>query len=114
MKAFQAEPCAECPWRTDVPPGRFPPARFVALAHTAYDMSLVQFGCHKSGEEDPIGCAGFVRRGATHNLGARLAAGRGVIDLHADHDDENLFANYRAMAIANGVDPGHPALKRCR
>jgi len=114
VKTYQTRPFAECPWRLDVAPGQFPPERFAALAHTAYDMSLGQFACHKSPEGGEFGCAGFVLRGAVHNLGARLAMHRGVLDPDAVTSDVPLHPNYRAMAIAHGVDPDDPVLRACR
>lgn len=114
MSTYMTKPCAECPWRTDVSPGRFSPERFIALARTAYDMATTQFACHKSPEGAEVGCAGFVLRGATHNLGARLSARRGDLDPRDVTSPYPLHADYRAMAIANGVDPDHPALQPCR
>lgn len=114
MKAYQAKPCAECPWRTDVAPGQFPPKRFIALAETAYDMALVQFACHKSKRLD-IGCAGFVLRGSLHNLGMRFALRDGRLDIDSVSDGGcPLHSNYRSMAIANGVREDHPTLRLCR
>lgn len=114
MKAYAPVPCSECPWRTDVAPGKFPPERFAALAKTAYDMATKQFGCHKAPDGFPIGCAGFVLRGAVHNLGARLAISAGRLDPQAVSSRFPLYPSYRAMAVANGVAPDHPALTPCR
>lgn len=114
MKAYQRQPCAECPWRLDVAPGQFPPARFVALAKTAYDVAIEQFACHKSPEAAPIGCAGFVLQGSTHNLGTRLALHFGKLKLDEVSSPWPLHPNYRAMAIAQGVPADHPALAPCR
>ena len=114
MKSYQARTCVEWPERTGVPPGQFPPERFVALAHTAYDRAIVQFACHKSAEGQKIGCAGFVLAGAMHNLGARLAALRGVLDWENTTTAAPLYPNYRAMAVAHGVPSDHLALRRCR
>jgi hypothetical protein len=83
----------------------------VALAKTAYDMELTQFACHKSERQD-IGCAGFILRGATHNLGARFAFRDGRVG--SVTSPYPLHPNYRAMALANGVPPDHPALIPCR
>ena len=74
---YAKNPCAECPWRRDVPPGKFPPERFIALAHTAYDLAGHVFACH---QWTPI----------------------------------PLFADYRKMAIANGVPRSHHCLRNCR
>jgi hypothetical protein len=114
MKNYAPAPCAECPWRTDVPPGRFPPARFIALAKTAYDMALEQFACHKAPDSRAFGCAGFVLRGATHNLGARLSINAQRLDPRAVSSPFPLYCDYREMAVANGVEPDHPALAACR
>ncbi len=109
------KPCAECPWRRDVPTGRFPPERYLALAGTAYDMADRLFACHKSTEDDPIACAGFVLRGGTHNLSLRLAYSRGDIQRDSVTDGGYaLFEDYREMAIANGVPRHDPALRHCR
>lgn len=109
------KPCAECPWRTDVEPGRFEPGRFAVLAGTAYDMSNRIFQCHKTRDEAPVVCAGFLLRGAEHNLAIRLALHFGRLDLAGLGDGGYpLFDNYRAMAVANGVAPDDPTLVKCR
>lgn len=107
------KPCAECPWRRDVPVGHFPPARYRALANTAWDMSSHIFACHKSADETPMACAGFILRGARHNLMLRLAYSRGDIGEISD-GGYDLFPNYRSMARANGVPGRDPALRNCR
>jgi len=54
-------------------------------------------------------------RNADNNIGSRLAAMRGVIDLAALEDPgDTLFRSYRHMAIANGVSPNDPILAACR
>jgi hypothetical protein len=108
-----SKPCTECPWRRDVAPGRFPPERFELLASTAYDMSPVQFACHKSPEDREFACAGFLLRGSDHNFAVRRQRMRGEIGKVSDGGFP-LFDSYREMAIANGVDPDHVILKRCR
>lgn len=107
------KPCAECPWRRDVPVGRFPPERYRALANTAEDMSSHIFACHKSADDKPTACAGFILRGAGHNLSLRLAYSRGDVSELGD-GGYPLFANYRQMAVANGVSAHDPALRNCR
>lgn len=112
MKQYQRQPCAECPWRQDIAPGRFPAKRFEELAYTAYDMSIIQFACHL---HENIGCAGFVLRGSLHNLGARLAISHRNLDPTQIKDGGyQLYNNYREMAIANGVSPDDPKLEHCR
>lgn len=107
------KPCAECPWRRDVKTGRFGPDRYRALANTAEDMSSRIFSCHKSAEDKPTACAGFILRGARHNLSLRLAYSRGDIGEVAD-GGYPLFDNFRQMAEANGVARTDPALRHCR
>ena len=110
----QARPCAECPWRIDVAPGRFEPERYQALAATAEDLSVRIFSCHKSAEGADVVCAGFLERGAMHNLAIRLAYVSNEIELLDRSGGLDLHEDYRAMAIANGVDPDDPALGPCR
>lgn len=108
-------PCSECPWRRDVPTGHFPPERFRALAPTAYDLAPTLFACHQSADRRTIACAGFLLRGAEHNLAVRLGMMQGRLEVDAvDAAGLDLFASYREMAEANGVAPNDPALAPCR
>jgi hypothetical protein len=112
---YPKKPCAECPWRTDVEPGAFTADRFRALANTAHDMAMSLFACHKSGDDRPTVCAGFLLRGGRHNLTLRLAYARGeIVPEGVDDGGYPLFADYRAMAVANGVPADDPALRLCR
>ena len=106
-------PCGGCPWRVDQA-GSFPAEAFVHSARTAYDMSQHMFSCHESGSKKPATCAGFLLRGAEHNLSVRLQRVRGEEFSRLDDGGHELFENYRATAVANGVDPKHPALRDCR
>jgi hypothetical protein len=109
----RSEPCADCPWRVDAR-GKFPPEAFRASAHVAHDMARSRFGCHASGKDRPATCAGFLLR-AGHNLSVRLMAATGRIDLsRVSEGGHALWGSYREMAEANGVDPGDPALEKCR
>lgn len=110
----QRRPCAECPWRTDVAPGQFGADRFQDLAGTAEDLSARIFACHKSVQGADVVCAGFLERGAMHNMAIRMAYARGVIERLDRSGGLPLHADYRAMAIANGVAPDDPALRHCR
>lgn len=115
-KAYRKEPCGGCPWRVDQT-GVFPAGAFAASAsaQTAYDMSQHLFSCHESGQNNPATCAGFLLRGADHNLGVRLKCIQGEIDYRKVGDGgHELHDSYRAMAIANGVDPDDLALEHCR
>jgi hypothetical protein len=105
-------PCADCPWRKDAV-GVFSPEAFRHSAETAYDMATHTFACHAAGAGQPRLCAGFLLRGATHNLTVRLLQLRGH-DLSATDGGHALHASYAAMAVANGVAPDDPALAPCR
>jgi len=106
------KPCPDCPWRKDAT-GAFPAEAFRHSAETAYDMSQHVFSCHASGVTRPAICAGFLLRGADHNLSVRLAKMRGQ-NLDVGDGGHELHANYRAMAIANGVSEDDPVLIPCR
>ena len=107
-------PCAQCPWRVDAV-GVFPAQAFKHSAPVAYDMADSSFACHDSGSKRPAICAGFLLRNANNNLAVRLKVMRGEIDLSAISDHGlALFDDYRAMAVANGVDPDDPVLRACR
>jgi len=110
---YRRKPCAKCPWRVDAV-GEFPAESFRHSAETAYDMAQHTFACHESGVRNPAMCAGFLLRGADHNLLVRLKKiqGQGFGDV--DDGGHELHANYRAMAIANGVAADDPALAECR
>lgn len=110
---YRRKPCAKCPWRVDAV-GEFPAEAFKHSASTAYDMSDRVFGCHDSGTSKPATCAGFLLRGAYHNLRVRMAYLTGEIQDDLEEDGLELFESYREMAIANGVDPDDPVLADCR
>ena len=95
-------------------PHAFPAEAFRHSANTAYDMSDHSFGCHQSGSKRPATCAGFLLRGADHNLSVRLGYMTGQYQDDVSDAGEDLHESYRDMAIANGVDPDDVALKHCR
>ena len=107
-----AKPCADCPWRKDAV-GVFPAEAFRHSAPCAYDAAMSMFGCHQSPTEKVRTCAGFLLKGAKHNVGARIAWATGKLGAVSDGGHE-LFGSYREMAIANGVDPDDPVLAECR
>jgi len=104
-------PCAECPWRRDVPPGKFPPKRFRLFAPCSYDAARQIFACHMRKEGEEFACAGFLLQSAAHNLSVRLAKCRQMIEVSSPYP---LYGTYREMAIANGVQPNDAALAYCR
>lgn len=108
-------PCPQCPWRIDSPIRAFPAEAFRHSAATAYDMAQTAFACHMAGKDRPLTCAGFLLRGAMHNLVVRLAITFRRYDPREVSDGGlELYADYRAMAEANGVDPDDPILRPCR
>lgn len=111
-KGYCKRPCADCPWRKDAA-GVFPAEAFKHSASTAYDLAQNTFACHQAGVDQPRVCAGFLLRGAEHNLAIRLGLIHGRYQGVEDGGHE-LHENYRAMAIANGLDPEDEALTRCR
>lgn len=113
-EAYRRRPCGGCPWRVDQV-GVFPAEAFGHSAPTAYDLSDRVFACHESGAARPATCAGFLLRGADHNLAVRVRAAAGRLDLDQVHDGgHELHQDYRAMAVANGVDPDDERLALCR
>lgn len=107
-------PCPGCPW-VKANDGSFPAEAFVHSASTAYDMAQNRFACHESGIKKPATCAGFLLRGADHNLSVRLDIIRGRLDPTSISDGgRDLHEDYKSMAIANGVPADAPALKACR
>jgi|SRR5450830_24289 len=112
-RCYRRKPCKKCPWRKDSV-GEFPAEAFRHSARTAYDMATSVFSCHSTGTEKPSTCAGFLMRGAAHNLSIRLSYFRREIGEDLNENGLDLFESYREMAVANGVDPDDPILKPCR
>jgi hypothetical protein len=106
-------PCPTCPWTKAAAIGEFPAEAFRISAHTAYDMAPELFACHQSGAGKPAACAGFIVSGGRHNLGVRLGQLQGRY-LDVSDGGRELYESYRAMAVANGVDPDDPVLTPCR
>jgi hypothetical protein len=106
-------PCANCPWRRDSPAGEFPPERYEALSKTAgkpgaeAGLTAPIFACHKSSEDHPRACAGWLARCGRDHLGIRLAVieGRmlGEVTWDPPPDWPALFDSYGEMAARNGV-----------
>ena len=112
-RGYCKKPCNDCPWRVDAT-GVFPAEAFRHSAATAYDMATHTFACHQAGTQRPRICAGFLLRGAEHNLAVRLGRMRGSIAGNISDGGHALHTDYRAMAIANGVDADDPVLEPCR
>jgi hypothetical protein len=78
-------------------------------------MAQATFACHHSGAKNPTTCAGFLLRGADHNLSVRMAERLRGADFSAVTDGgHELHRDYYDMAVANGVDPEDPILKPIR
>lgn len=67
-----------------------------------------------SGSDKSAVCAGFLLRGAEHNIGIRLRYACGDIEPNSIKSNVELYGSYREMAEVNGVDPADPKLARCR
>jgi len=108
------KPCAQCPWRKDVPTGVFPAEAYRLSAPTAYDAAMSTFACHMKGRK-AVTCAGFMMRHSENNLAVRLNQTTGRVDLRKVTDGGfPLYRSYTDMAVANGVDPKDPVLKPVR
>lgn len=116
-----AKPCAECPWRRDQPVGRFPASRYRALADTSAGPTgsappeAPMFACHKTAEGREIACAGWLAAEGHGHVGVRLAIAFGRLDASALQPAAGwpaLFDSYADLAVANGVDPDDPRLRR--
>lgn len=110
---YRRKVCSDCPWRKDKV-GEFPPEAFVISASTSYDTSTTTFACHQSGTDKTCVCAGFLLRGADNNIAVRMGYITGKYQDNVHDGGHELHDSYRDMAVANGVDPNDPALKRCR
>lgn len=110
---YMKKPCPDCPWRKDAV-GVFPAEAFKHSANTAYDMSDHVFSCHSAGADRSKTCAGFLLRGADHNMSVRLGYITGKYRGDVSDGGIELHDSYRDMAVANGVDPKDSVLKNCR
>jgi hypothetical protein len=99
--------CDECPWRKDVPPGRFPPARFERLRSTVEQgIDKPLFACHKTREGREVVCVGYLLCPASRdNFRVRLALWREEFDPAKLVAAGPLFRTYGAMERANRRRP---------
>jgi Family of unknown function (DUF6283) len=104
-------PCDECPWRRDVPPGKFPASRYTALAETTGEpggeaaLLAPMFACHKTPDSGERACAGWLAVAGYGHLGVRLAVLRGQLKpdaLSPRPGWPELFASYAEMAETQG------------
>ncbi|WP_121395589.1 DUF6283 family protein, partial [Pseudomonas aeruginosa] len=94
VHSHRRKPCEDCPWRRDAV-GEFPAEAFRISAHTAYDLAEETFACHSSGAEKPATCAGFLLKGADHNLAIRMAYLGGRLTADFEDGGHALFESYR-------------------
>jgi hypothetical protein len=112
-RGYRRSPCPGCPWRVENA-GAFPAEAFRHSAPTAYDMAREVFACHESGVQGGHTCAGFLLRGADHNLTVRLGYSTGLYKNDVTEGGARLFDSYRDMAVANGCEPDEAVLAPCR
>ncbi|GBF17407.1 hypothetical protein Br6_04813 [Rhodococcus sp. Br-6] len=100
-------PCAECPWRRDVPAGKFTSERYDALAATSggpgceAPVSAPMFACHKTAEGAEQACAGWLAVAGGDHLGVRVAVIQGRLDpavLEPGEAWPPLFGSFDEMA----------------
>jgi Family of unknown function (DUF6283) len=100
------ETCEECPWRKDVPVGRFPEERFISLRKTAEQgFNKPIFACHKTSEgKGTQACVGYLLVAGHNNFAVRLASATGRFDHTQLKATGPLYESYEEMARANGVN----------
>lgn len=104
--------CSECPWLLASAPGKFPPERYLDLAHTCKpgEFPIGVFACHMSPEHGGKACAGaVVALAGDYPNSIRMLIHAGMIDPARVQARGPLYPSYRAMAAANGCDPTDPA-----
>lgn len=100
-------PCNECPWRRDVPVGRFSPERFRALRSTVGQGFNPLFACHKTEEGSDNTCVGYLLVDGMQNFAARLAHAQGLFKWRDLKSDAPLYESHKEMERVNsGPGPG--------
>lgn len=93
--------CDECPWRRDVPPGRFPASRFRDLRGTVQQGFMPMFACHKTSDGQTSACVGYLMVEGLQNFTVRLAVLNGRFNPDALRSAGPLYRSYAAMERAN-------------
>lgn len=102
MKKFcGTRTCDECPFRTDVPVGRFPAERFRQLRRTAEQGFNPIFACHKTEEGSDLACVGYLLVAGSANFTVRLAVLQGRFRYEDLKATGPLYESYKAMERAN-------------
>jgi hypothetical protein len=104
-------PCAACPWRKDVPVGKFPPERFIRLQNTVQQGFNPVFACHQSPEGKEAVCAGYLLVDGDQNFAVRIAAIEGRFKPRELSSPYPLYGSYTEMAVANGCSPRRRSLR---
>lgn len=95
--------CDECPWRKDVPVGRFPPERFAKLRPTVQQGFNILFACHKTDDGRDETCVGFLLVAGDNNWTVRLAHSHGRFQYDELEATGPLYESFEEMARANGL-----------
>lgn len=108
----RSKPCRECPWLTTTEPGQFPAERYAAIRDTTVNadgghagLGDPIFACHKSTEDAPLPCAGWLAAVGRDSVTVRVLVATGEIPVSAlDPGDDwpDLFPTYDAMQEAQG------------
>lgn len=108
--------CKDCPWRKDVPVGKFSHARFKALRGSVEQGFSPMFACHASQESDKKACVGYVinqvyaTENGPENFHLRMALARQKIDPERMMLTGPQYLSYDEMVEANypkGDDDGN-------
>jgi hypothetical protein len=98
--------CDECPFRKDVPVGKFPPERYQALESTCREGGFpAMFACHKTLEGHEKACAGFLIVHGLDNNRCRIQAIMGAWTPGEQVATGPLYESFDEMARANGYYP---------
>lgn len=105
MTKSKRKPCADCPWRKDAETDVWSKERFQMLAVDCRDDGMKAMACHKSGQEQPYACAGFLAQVGYESVGVRILAMQGgetPDDIYTNGLD--LFETFEQMLEANDVE----------
>lgn len=100
--------CGECPWRKDVPTGRFGPETFYRMEPSTWQgLGQPLFACHKTHEGQDAACVGFLLVAGLENLAVRFAVTKGRLDFGKLRASAPLYSSFAEMARANRYNPEH-------
>ena len=107
-KFCNTTPCKDCPFRKGVEKlaesEKFSKERYEALQSTVKQgLGQPVFACHKSTEEAPLACVGYLLVEGGINFSVRIAVIEKRLDFSKLFCKEELYESYEEMAKANGV-----------